>query len=91
MSPIKTPICDFGINAKNFKLRSTDNKIISLNDVGDLTYPYKSLNGQTQTIKDIVENNNDITKEILNSMIGNELFTISSLLSQSGFFMMLLI
>ena len=31
--PIKTPICDFGKKAKNFELKSTDNEIISLNDV----------------------------------------------------------
>ncbi len=42
-------------------------KIISLNDVGDLTYPYQILNGKTQTIKDIIENKNEITKDILNS------------------------
>ena len=30
-------------------------KIISLNDVGDLTYPYQILNGKTQTIKDILK------------------------------------
>jgi len=33
MPPLKTPICDFGKNAKNFQLNSTDNKIVSLNDV----------------------------------------------------------
>jgi len=42
-------------------------KIISLNEVGDLTYPYKSLDGKTQTIKDIVENKNDISNKIINS------------------------
>ena len=31
--PIKTPICDFGQKAKNFELKSTDNEIVSLNDV----------------------------------------------------------
>ena len=31
--PIQTPICDFGQKAYDFKLKSTDNKIISLNDV----------------------------------------------------------
>tara|TARA_B110000196_G_C21106818_1_gene645642 strand:+ start:144 stop:698 length:555 start_codon:yes stop_codon:yes gene_type:complete len=30
---IKTPICDFGKKAENFELKSTDNKIVSLNDV----------------------------------------------------------
>ena len=31
--PIKTPICDFGQKAHDFKLKSTENKIISLNDI----------------------------------------------------------
>ena len=31
--PIKTPLCDFGQAAKSFELKSTNNKIISLNDV----------------------------------------------------------
>ncbi len=42
-------------------------KIISLNDVGDLTYPYQSLDGKTQTLKEIFENKNQISKEIINS------------------------
>ena len=33
MSLTKTPICDFGKKAQNFELKSTDNKIISLNDI----------------------------------------------------------
>ncbi len=31
--PLSTPICDFGKKAIPFKLRSTDNKIISLNQI----------------------------------------------------------
>ena len=31
--PIETPICDFGNKAHDFKLKSINNKIISLNDV----------------------------------------------------------
>ena len=42
-------------------------KIISLSDLGDLTYPYESLNGQTQTIKDIFDGNNEISKKIINA------------------------
>jgi len=30
---IKTPICDFGKKAENFELKSTDNKVVSLNDI----------------------------------------------------------
>ena len=33
MTLTKTPICDFGKKAENFQLNSTDNKIISLNDI----------------------------------------------------------
>ena len=33
MALTKTPICDFGKKASGFKLKSTDNKIISLEDV----------------------------------------------------------
>ena len=40
-------------------------KIISLNNVGDLTYPYQSLDGKTQTLKDIFESRNDISKDIV--------------------------
>ena len=42
-------------------------KIISLNDVGELTYDYESLDGQTQTIKNIIDNNHKISTEIINS------------------------
>ena len=31
--PIQTPICDFGQKAHGFELKSTDNKILSLNDI----------------------------------------------------------
>tara|TARA_B100000959_G_C14695638_1_gene506622 strand:- start:169 stop:723 length:555 start_codon:yes stop_codon:yes gene_type:complete len=33
MTLTKTPICDFGKKAETFKLNSTDNKIVSLNDI----------------------------------------------------------
>jgi len=33
MTLTKTPICDFGKKAENFQLKSTENKVISLNDV----------------------------------------------------------
>ena len=31
--PIQTPICDFGQKALPFELKSTDNKIISLDNI----------------------------------------------------------
>jgi len=42
-------------------------EIISLSDVGDLTYPYQILDGKTQTIKDIFEKNNNLSKKIIDS------------------------
>ena len=33
MPPLKTPICNFGTNAKDFQLNSTINKINSLNEI----------------------------------------------------------
>ncbi|MDC3035958.1 NADH-quinone oxidoreductase subunit NuoG [Candidatus Pelagibacter sp.] len=56
------------LNARIRKAYLNNNtKIISLNNVGDLTYPYQNLNGKTQTIKDIIENKNDISKELIKS------------------------
>ena len=46
---------------------SNNTKIISLNDVGDLTYPYKFLGGKTDIIKDIFEKKNELSKDILDS------------------------
>ena len=58
-------------------------KVISLNNQGDLTYPYDFLDGKTQTIKDIIENNHEISKKILNSnkpmvVLGESFFTLKS-------------
>jgi NADH-quinone oxidoreductase subunit G len=39
-------------------------KIISLNDVGDLTYPYESLDGDIENIKKIVEDNHEVSNLI---------------------------
>ena len=56
------------LNARIRKANLANNtKIISLNNLGDLTYPYQSLNGKTQTIKDIIEDKNEVSKEIINS------------------------
>jgi len=56
------------VNARIRKAYVNNNtKIISLNNIGDLTYVYESLDGKTQTIKDIIENKNDISKLIIDS------------------------
>ena len=62
---------------------NNNTKIISLNDIGDLTYPYEHLNGQTKTIVEIFEGQSDISKEILNSkkpliILGESFFKIQS-------------
>ncbi len=72
------------INARIRKAFLNNNtKIISLNNVGDLTYPYESLDGNTQTLKDIFENNNELSKKIINSkkpliIIGESFLRIKS-------------
>ena len=62
---------------------SNNTKIISLNDLGDLTYPYKSLDGQTQTLKDIFSDNHEISKSIKEAkkptiIIGESLLNLTS-------------
>ena len=56
------------LNARIRKAYLNNNiKIISLNDVGDLTYPYQSLDGKTETIKEIIEGQNETSNNILAS------------------------
>ena len=62
-------------------------KIVSLNDVGDLTYPYQSLDGKTQTIKDIFENKNALTKDIIDAQKPLIIFGESFLRTKSAEFL----
>ena len=72
------------LNARIRKAYLNNNtKIISLNDIGDLTYPYQSLDGQTQTLNDILEETNEISKDIIGSkkpiiIIGESLLRLKS-------------
>ncbi len=72
------------INARIRKAYLNNNtRVISLNDLGDLTYNYQSLNGKIKTIKDIFENNNELSKEIIESkkpmiVFGESFFKIKS-------------
>ena len=71
--PIQTPICDFGKKAVSFELKSTDEKILKLDDIkgenGTLIMficnhcPYVKA-----VTKDIVEDCNNLKK------IGNKLY-----------------
>ena len=72
------------INARIRKAYLSNNtKVVSLNDLGDLTYNYQSLNGKVKTIKDIFENNDELSKEIIESkkpmiVFGESFFKIKS-------------
>ncbi len=72
------------LNARIRKAFVNNNtKVISLNDVGDLTYSYKNLDGQTQTIKTIFEGSEEISKEIISAIkpmiiIGESLLKLNS-------------
>ncbi len=66
---------------KTFVNNST--KVISINDIGDLTYPYQPLDGQTKTIIDIFQGNNAVSKDILDSkkpliILGDSFFKLKS-------------
>ena len=66
---------------------SNNTKIISLNDLGDLTYPYRSLDGQTQTLKDIFSDNHEISKLIKDSEKPMIVLGESLLNSNSSFYL----
>ncbi len=71
--PIKTPICDFGKKAENFQLTSTDNKIITLNDIkGDngtlIMFICNHCPYVKAVIKDIVEDCDRLKKIGINSV-----------------------
>ena len=56
------------LNARIRKAYLNNNtKIISSNDLGDLTYPYTSLDGKTQTLENIFKDKHEISKEIKNA------------------------
>jgi NADH-quinone oxidoreductase subunit G len=57
-------------------------KIISLNDVGDLTYPYNFLDGNIENIKKIVEGNHEVSNLIKNAKKPLIIFGQSSLKSK---------
>ena len=59
-------------------------KIISLNNVGDLTYPYESLDGDIENIKDIVEDNHRISNLIKEAKKPLIIFGQSALKSNSA-------
>jgi len=59
-------------------------KIISLNDVGDLTYPYEALNGDIENIKNIIEDKHKISQIIKDAKKPLIIFGQSALRSNSA-------
>ena len=58
-------------------------KIISLSNLGDLTYPYENLNGNTDEIKEIINDQHEISSIIKNSkkpliILGESILTLRS-------------
>ena len=59
-------------------------KIISLNDVGDLTYPYESLDGDIENIKRITEDSHEVSSLIKEAKKPLIIFGQSSLKTKSA-------
>ena len=73
MTLIKTPICDFGEKAKSFKLKSTNNQLISLNDIkGERATLIMFICNHCPYVKAIIKNLikecDDLQKEGVNSV-----------------------
>ena len=72
------------LNARIRKSYLNNNtKILSLNNNGDLTYPYESLDGKTQTLKNIFEGIHHLSKNFTDSkkpmiILGESFFKLNS-------------
>jgi len=69
---------------KSFVKNKTE--IYSFGDIGDITYPYKILENKTETIKDIIENKNEISDKIKNAKKPIVIIGQSALKLKSGKF-----
>ena len=73
MTLTKTPVCDFGKKAEDFKLKSIDNKVISLNDIkGDkatlIMFICNHCPYVKAIIKDLATDCNELKKDGINSV-----------------------
>tara|TARA_B100001248_G_scaffold232083_1_gene192820 strand:+ start:294 stop:851 length:558 start_codon:yes stop_codon:yes gene_type:complete len=73
MALTKTPVCNFGKKAENFKLRSINNKLVSLNDIkGDratlIMFICNHCPYVKAIIKDLVKDCNELKKGGINSV-----------------------
>ena len=69
---------------KSFVKNKTE--VYSFGDIGNLTYPYKILENRTETIKDIIENKNEISDKIKNAKKPIVIIGQSALKLKSGKF-----
>jgi len=67
---------------KNYLKNKTE--IFSIGSIGDQTYPYKILENSTQIIKDICENNHEVSKKISEAMKPLIIIGQSALKMKSG-------
>jgi len=73
MALTKTPVCDFGKKAEDFKLKSINNKLVSLNDIkGDkatlIMFICNHCPYVKAIIKDLAKDCNELKKEGINSV-----------------------
>ena len=73
MALTKTPVCDFGKKAEDFKLKSIDNKVVTLNDIkGEkatlIMFICNHCPYVKAIIKDLAKDCNDLKKEGINSV-----------------------
>jgi len=66
---------------------NNDTKIFSTNDVGDLTYPYIIFDNNTDKIKDIFEDNDDLSYEIKKAKKPSVIFGESFFLLKSSIYL----
>ena len=73
MALTKTPVCDFGNKAEDFKLKSIDNKLISLNDIkGEkaslIMFICNHCPYVKAVIKDLIKDCNDLKNDGVNTI-----------------------
>ncbi len=73
MALTKTPVCDFGKKAEDFKLKSINNKVVTLNDIkGEkatlIMFICNHCPYVKAIIKDLAKDCNDLKKEGINSV-----------------------
>ena len=73
MALTKTPVCDFGNKAEDFKLKSIDNQLISLNDIKGkkatlIMFICNHCPYVKAVIKDLVKDCNDLKSDDVNTV-----------------------